>query len=63
MTLRACKSRTLGGQRSHAEWWHAAALRMISNGSICQSAFNLDPRSACKTDPLKWHGGGCPGSQ
>ena len=29
----------------------------------CQSAFNTDPRSACKIDPPEWHGGGCPGSQ
>ena len=30
---------------------------------VCQSAFNPDPRSACKIDPPEWHGGGCPGSQ
>ena len=29
---------------------------------ICQSAFNIDPRSACKIDPPERHGGGCPGS-
>ena len=29
----------------------------------CQSAFNPDPLSACKTDPPERHGGGCPGSQ
>ena len=29
----------------------------------CQSAFNIDPQSACKIDPPEWHGGGCPGSQ
>ena len=29
----------------------------------CQSAFNIDPRSACKIDPPERHGGGCPGSQ
>ena len=28
----------------------------------CQSAFNIDPQSACKIDPPEWHGGGCPGS-
>ena len=30
---------------------------------VCQSAFNIDPQSACKIDPPEWHGGGCPGSQ
>ena len=30
---------------------------------ICQTAFNIDPRSACKIDPPERHGGGCPGSQ
>ena len=29
----------------------------------CQTAFNIDPRSACKIDPPERHGGGCPGSQ
>ena len=29
----------------------------------CQSAFNIDPQSACKIDPPERHGGGCPGSQ
>ena len=29
----------------------------------CQTAFNIDPRSACKIDPPEWHGGGCLGSQ
>ena len=29
----------------------------------CQSAFNIDPQSACKIDPPECHGGGCPGSQ
>ena len=32
-------------------------------GFDCQTAFNIDPRSACKVDPPEWHGGGCPGSQ
>ena len=31
--------------------------------TLCQSAFNIDPQSACKTDPPERHGGGCPGSQ
>ena len=30
---------------------------------VCQSAFNIDPQSACKIDPPERHGGGCPGSQ
>ena len=30
--------------------------------SSCQTAFNIDPRSACKIDPPERHGGGCPGS-
>ena len=29
----------------------------------CQSAFSIDPQSACKIDPPECHGGGCPGSQ
>ena len=29
----------------------------------CQTAFNIDPLSACKIDPPERHGGGCPGSQ
>ena len=29
----------------------------------CQTAFNIDPQSACKIDPPERHGGGCPGSQ
>ena len=29
----------------------------------CQTAFNIDPRSACKIDPPERYGGGCPGSQ
>ena len=29
----------------------------------CQTAFNIDPRLACKIDPPERHGGGCPGSQ
>ena len=32
-------------------------------GMLCQTAFNTDPRSACKIDPPEWHGRGCPGSQ
>ena len=32
-------------------------------GYDCQTAFNIDPRSACKIDPPERHGGGCPGSQ
>ena len=31
--------------------------------ALCQSAFNIDPQSACKIDPPERHGGGCPGSQ
>ena len=31
--------------------------------NFCQTAFNTDPRSACKIDPPEWHGRGCPGSQ
>ena len=29
----------------------------------CQTAFTIDPRSACRIDPPERHGGGCPGSQ
>ena len=29
----------------------------------CQTAFNIDPQSACKIAPPERHGGGCPGSQ
>ena len=40
-----------------------AALK-DADSLICQSAFNIDPQSACKIDPPpEWHGGGCPGSQ
>ncbi len=35
----------------------------VTTDHACQSAFNTDPRSACKIDPPEWHGGGCPGSQ
>ena len=36
----------------------------VPRGSVgCQSAFNIDPQSACKIDPPERHGGGCPGSQ
>ena len=41
-----------------------ALMRFRRPGAeICQTAFNIDPRSACKIDPPEWHGGGCPGSQ
>ncbi len=41
-----------------------ARRRYLAEGEAgCQSAFNTDPRSACKIDPPEWHGGGCPGSQ
>ena len=30
---------------------------------LCQTAFNIDPRSACIIDPPERHGGGYPGSQ
>ena len=33
------------------------------SSDACQTAFNIDPRSACKIDPPERHGGGCPGSQ
>ena len=39
------------------------ALRRHAPGAVCQSAFNIDPQSACKIDPPERHGGGCPGSQ
>ena len=35
----------------------------VFHDRTCQSAFNIDPQSACKIDPPEWHGGGCPGSQ
>ena len=37
--------------------------QVSSTALVCQSAFNIDPQSACKTDPPERHGGGCPGSQ
>ena len=36
---------------------------LLQPGRVCQTAFNIDPRSACKIDPPERHGGGCPGSQ
>ena len=36
---------------------------LIERLQVCQSAFNIDPQSACKIDPPERHGGGCPGSQ
>ena len=36
---------------------------LIAGEPGCQSAFNIDPQSACKIDPPERHGGGCPGSQ
>ena len=38
--------------------WHRC-----SPAARCQTAFNIDPQSACKIDPPERHGGGCPGSQ
>ena len=37
--------------------------RILLARSACQSAFNIDPRSACKLDPSRRLGGGCPGSR
>ena len=37
--------------------------RDCPRSNVCQTAFNIDPRSACKIDPPERHGGGCPGSQ
>ena len=36
---------------------------LLDPAAYCQTAFNIDPRSACKIDPPERHGGGCPGSQ
>ena len=41
----------------------AGAARPRGGAALCQTAFNTDPRSACKIDPPEWHGRGCPGSQ
>ena len=42
---------------------HIARSVLALGDMECQSAFNIDPQSACKIDPPEWHGGGCPGSQ
>ena len=39
------------------------ARSILKRCSPCQSAFDIDPQSACKIDPPERHGGGCPGSQ
>ena len=44
-----------------APWPHGTAISFTAHE--CQSAFNIDPQSACKIDPPERHGGGCPGSQ
>ena len=41
----------------------AVPLMQVVLALHCQTAFNIDPRSACKIDPPERHGGGCPGSQ
>ena len=50
------RSSPLGEDFNYAEAFESLDLD-------CQSAFSIDPRSACKTDPPERHGGGCPGSQ
>ncbi len=42
---------------------HRNAETTLKYTHPCQTAFNTDPRSACKIDPPEWHGRGCPGSQ
>ena len=42
---------------------HMAGTEYGGPSAVCQTAFNIDPRSACKIDPPERHGGGCPGSQ
>ena len=39
------------------------ASEVETRRKACQTAFNIDPRPACKIDPPERHGGGCPGSQ
>ena len=43
--------------------WERTRRVIALAGLKCQTAFNIDPRSACKIDPPERHGGGCPGSQ
>ena len=43
--------------------WTEALVEEAEGIEACQTAFNIDPRSACKIDPPERHGGGCPGSQ
>ena len=50
-----------GARRDAARW--RRCIRQRPCGLACQTAFNIDPRSACKIDPPERHGGGCPGSQ
>ena len=54
-------------EREYAVWDSRVAglgVRVRPNGGqSCQSAFNIDPQSASKIDPLERHDGGCPGSQ
>ena len=45
------------------ETFYPAIRDLLTAVLRCQSAFNPDPRSACKIDPSEGHGGGCPGSQ
>ena len=49
-------------RRVFAAQLKGAAVRADAAGKRhdCQTAFNIDPRSACK---IERHGGGCPGSQ
>ena len=52
--------------RHHFQPSQADPIPMARDGIwavTCQTAFNTDPRSACKIDPPEWHGRGCPGSQ
>ena len=51
-----CLVRAVDGEVSLAE-------NVVRIAMHCQTAFNTDPRSACKIDPPEWHGRGCPGSQ
>ena len=50
-------------RRSRRQKTTIEALRKGNARLRCQTAFNIDPRSACKIDPPERHGGGCPGSQ
>ena len=49
--------------RDGADRTRWAPPAFLPPSDACQTAFNIDPRSACKIDPPERHGGGCPGSQ